>query len=469
MYPVWEGIGTHSAMYVAVIAVFHVIASHLTVGAAWFNLYVERKAVRQDRPELYEYLRRSALGLQVFAYVFGAMAGVGIWQSTTAANPRGISGLIHNFVLVWGSEWYMFMIDVLGIITYYYTLGRVDRKTHLRLAWILALGGTGTLSLIVGILGFKLTPGKWLTTGEPLLGFYNPTFWPQFFLRLFMMLAITGAWGIVIAARMKKDFVARRTIIRWAGLIGMGGLAVSMAIGRFWYHHNLSPHAKEVLTSRAVPAITYDIVFGGVLIVFVFLLVAAIAPSRQTTLGGLAMFSILFVAVFGAERTREIMRKPDVINGYMSSNGLVFQDMPFGVANEEAALSANGMMGNLPFVPALESIDVTGADYPTVQIAAGHNLVAQQCASCHSISDQTVIDIGGTQLALRQQSRLFGLRLNLRTAEGIRGYLDAIGSFPYMHEVVGDEEDLLAMAAYLAWVTEQQHPQATAEGDDGHR
>ena len=89
MYPTWEGMGVHSAMFVAIIAVFHVVASHLTVGAAWFNLYVERRAVREDRPELYAYMKRSAKGLLVFAYVFGAMAGVGIWQSTTAANPRG--------------------------------------------------------------------------------------------------------------------------------------------------------------------------------------------------------------------------------------------------------------------------------------------------------------------------------------------------------------------------------------------
>lgn len=80
-------------------------------------------AVHENRPEFYEYLKRSALGLLVFAYVFGALAGVGIWQTTTAANPRGISTLIHNFVLYWGAEWYMFLIDVIGIIVYYYTLG----------------------------------------------------------------------------------------------------------------------------------------------------------------------------------------------------------------------------------------------------------------------------------------------------------------------------------------------------------
>ncbi|MDW8426610.1 MAG: hypothetical protein RMK51_11815 [Meiothermus sp.] len=161
MYPVWEAVFVHSAMFIAIVSAFHVLVSHPTVAAGWFNLFLERKAVYENRPELYEYLRRSALGLLVFAYVFGALAGVGIWQTTTAGNPRGLSALIHNFVLYWGAERYMFLIDVVGIIAYYYTFGRVGPKTHLKIAWLLALGGTGTLAIIVGILSFELTPAGW--------------------------------------------------------------------------------------------------------------------------------------------------------------------------------------------------------------------------------------------------------------------------------------------------------------------
>jgi hypothetical protein len=38
MYPVWEGLFIHSAMFVAIVSAFHILASHLTVAAAWFNL-----------------------------------------------------------------------------------------------------------------------------------------------------------------------------------------------------------------------------------------------------------------------------------------------------------------------------------------------------------------------------------------------------------------------------------------------
>ncbi|MFV0524661.1 MAG: c-type cytochrome [Acidimicrobiales bacterium] len=442
----------HSAMYVAIIAVFHVVASHLTVGAAWFNLYIERKAVKEDRPELYDYLRRSAKGLLVFAYVFGAMSGVGIWQATTAANPRGISALIHNFVLFWGSEWYMFIIDVVGIIVYYYTLEKVDARTHLRLAWILALGGTGTLSLIVGILGFKATPGAWLETGEPLDGFFNPTFWPQYPMRLFVMLAITSVWAIVIAAGMRKGYPERERIIRAASFCGLGGLAGAVLLGRFWYIPQLSDRTEAVLTSQALPAVTVMVIVGGMIVVAIYLMVAAWSPAAQTRLGSIALFVVVFAAVFGAERTREVARKPDIVSGYMSSNQLVFDGLEArGIPSEEAAINEAGVAW-LPWA----NIPPGDLDPDEAQYQRGRMIALQQCASCHSVSDQTVIEVSGTQLALRQQSRLFDA-IAIRDEEAIDLFLTTLGGYPFMHEFVGTDEDRRALAAYIATtIAEQQ-------------
>lgn len=457
MYPVWEGLFVHSAMYVAIIAAFHVFASHLTVAAAWFNLYLERRAVREDRPELYPYLKRSALGLMIFAYVFGAMAGVGIWQSTTAANPRGISTLIHNFVLYWGAEWYMFMIDVVGIIVYYYTFGRVDKRTHLSIAWILALGGTGTLSIIVGILSFKLTPGLWIETGASLNGFFNPTFWPQIFLRFTLMFVITGSWALLIASSMPKDSFEREKIIRYAAAMGLAGLISALVIWIGWYYPILPEHAKIILESRAIPPITYQIIAGGLVLTLGGLLFAFLAPRRQHQLIALGAMFVLYAAIFGAERTREVMRKPDVISGYMSSNQLLFHDLPArGIVNEEAPLNESGMLGSLPFLPPPEEISFTGgAAQPTQQIAQGRVLVLQECAACHSVSDQTSITIAGQKLALRSLAQILSSR-GLTTAPAIEAYIGAIQAFPYMHAVVGTPEERAAIALYLEYFIGQQ-------------
>ncbi|MEM8530532.1 MAG: cytochrome ubiquinol oxidase subunit I [Chloroflexota bacterium] len=451
MYPVWEGLFVHSAMFIAIVAAFHVLVSHLTVAAAWFNVYLERRAVRENRPELYQYLKRSALGLLVFAYVFGAMSGVGIWQTTTAANPRGISTLIHNFVFFWGAEWYMFLIDVIGIIVYYYTFGRVDPKTHLRVAWLLAWGGTGTLVIIVGILAFKLTPGMWLENGQTLSGFFNPTFWPQIFLRFAMMFVITASWALMVASGMPKNYFEREKIIRYGAIMGLVGLIVAGLIWTFWYYPVLPQHAQNILRTPAIPPITYTIIYGGLIATFLGLLFAIFVPKRQHQIIAIGAMLTLFTVIFGAERIREVMRKPDIIAGYMSSNQLVFTDIPErGVQSEERLLNEEGMLGNLPFLPANDAIQVPISGDIAIQqeIARGRMLVIQQCASCHSVTDQTAIEIAGQELRLRSVAYLLTDR-DRRTQSEIEEYLERIGGFPYMHPVIGTQEEKAAMARYL--------------------
>ncbi len=353
-------------------------------------------------------------------------------------------------MLFWGSEWYMFMIDVVGIVSYYYTFGRVEPKTHLRMAWLLALGGTGTLSLIVGILGFKLTPGEWLQSGKPLDGFYNPTFWPQYALRFCLMQTVTAVYAILVASGMSRGSADRDRIIRWAGVFGLGGLAAGLTLYRWWYWPNLPQHARDVLHSVAIPPVTFQVIYGGIIVTALALLYAAWQPRLQTRAGTLALFLVLFAAIFGAERSRETMRKPDVINGYMASNNLIFAGQASrGVPSEEQQLQRDGVLGNLPFVPSARELTVAaearGTD-PTVEM--GRVLVLQQCSACHSVSGQTAIEVGGHRLALRSQAELL-IKRNLTTTDMIAPYLSQLGQLPYMHQVIGTPEEIDAIAAYL--------------------
>lgn len=449
MYPVWEGVLVHPAIVIALIASFHVLASHLTVAGAWFNYYIERKAVLENRPEYYQYLKRSVLGLLTFAYVFGALAGVGIWYSTTAGNPRGISTLIHNFVLYWGSEWYMFMIDVIGITAYYYTFGRVNPKTHLRMAWILALGATGTLAIIVGILSFKLTPGAWLDTGMSLHGFFNPTFWPQLLMRFFLMFAITGVYGVLVASTLPKDAQHRNEIIRTAAGFGLVGLLLGVMVWQLWYLPALPEHARTIMHSAAVPGITYALILMGILVVALFHAFSLAAPKKQTPALAVLVMLLMVVGIFGAERLREVMRKPDIVAGYMSVNQLVFKDLPArGIKSEEVAFNQKGLLGNLPFLNRPGATTIGEAATAPLQgealIQAGRVLVVQQCSGCHTVSRQTMI--GG--VALRSVDRLF-IQRGMTRADQVESYLGTLGGFPYMHPVVGAAEERKAMAAYL--------------------
>ncbi|BDG20265.1 hypothetical protein TthSNM11_24680 (plasmid) [Thermus thermophilus] len=457
MYPVWEGFVLHSALIVALIAVAHVLFSHVTVAATWFNWWVERKALLEGKPYLTDYLKASALRLLMLAYTLGAMFGVGIWFSVTASNPRGISTLIHNFVFYWAAEWFWFIIDVFGIAVYYYTFGRVSPKTHARIALILALAASGTLAIIVGILGFKLTPGAWLQTGVSLDGFYNPSFWPMLFARFGLMFALTALYALLVAGSLPKDHPARKEVVPLAGRVGLVGLVVGVALVLFWYVPSLHDHAKTLLRlPQAIQPVFFVKMAVGVLATFLVLVLALVRPHLAARpLVAYAALALAFLGLFGAERTREVLRKPDIIYGYMASNQIRYTDLPArGLKAEEPLLNQEGVLKHLPFAVAPAAL-AAGMEAGGVDpVEAGRSLVALQCSSCHTVSQKTAFLGGMRPLAVMLARR------GMTSKEQIRAYLEAIGGFPYMHPVVGTPEERDYMAAYLEQLVRQYYGQA---------
>jgi len=459
MYAVWEGYLIHSAIVVAIIAVAHVLFSHVTVAATWFNWWVERKALLENKPYLQDYLKASALRLLMLAYTLGAMFGVGIWFSVTASNPRGISTLIHNFVFYWAAEWFWFIIDVFGIAVYYYTFGRVNPKTHARIGLILALAASGTLAIIVGILGFKLTPGAWLQTGLSLDGFYNPSFWPMLFARFALMFALTALYALLVAGSLPKDHPARQEVIPLAGKVGLVGLLLGSALVVFWYVPSLHEHAKTLLRiPQAIQPVFYIKMAAGVIAAGLVLITAILSPKRVSAPLGYLALALAFLGLFGAERTREVLRKPDVIYGYMGSNQIIFAEKaPRGIKAEAPRLNEEGVLQRLPFAvaPGAKGAGPTSGLDP---VEAGRVLVTLQCSSCHTVSKNTAF-LGG----LRPLPALLKRR-GMTDAPAIRAYLEAIGGFPYMHPTVGTSEEKEYMAMYLEKLVKEFFPELRTEG-----
>ncbi|MDM7324608.1 MAG: hypothetical protein P3W93_006425 [Thermus sp.] len=461
MYPAWEGFILHSAIIVALIAVSHVLFSHVTVAATWFNWWVERKSLVENKPYLQDYLKASALRLLMFAYTIGAMFGVGIWFSVTASNPRGISALIHNFVFYWASEWFWFIIDVFGIAVYYYSFGRVNPKTHARIGLMLALAASGTLAIIVGILGFKLSPGHWLQTGLSLDGFYNPTFWPMLFARFGLMFALTALYAILVASTMPKDHPARDEVVRLAGKVGLVGLALGVALVLLWYVPSLPDHAKALLgMPQVIQPIFYYKMALGVAATALVLLLALLAPRKTAhpVVGYLALV-LAFLGLFGAEKTREAIRKPDVVLGYMAANQIIQVDLDFSqrkIRAEAPSLDQEGLLKKLPFAVA-KGAALAGPGSGLDPVETGRALVALQCSSCHTVSKATAWLGGNRNLAAILKSR------GMTTASAIELYLNAIGGFPYMHPVVGTQEERSYMAQYLEKLVKEFYPEAGVE------
>lgn len=136
------------------------------------------------------------------------------------ASPRGISGLIHNFVWVWATEWVFFVTEVIGVYALVYTIGKIDAKTHLKLTWLFAVASLETLLLIVGILSFMMWPGeeRWFRTGSVLDAFYNLNIFAQMSMRAAFMCVAAAVVGSIVVTGVKEEERRSRSAVssrRW--------------------------------------------------------------------------------------------------------------------------------------------------------------------------------------------------------------------------------------------------------------
>lgn len=431
MYPVWEVPGLTAGGVLALIATFHILPSHLSVSAMWLSLYLENKAYREERPELLAFVRQYTGMLLIFAYVFGSITGVGIWFSASAAAPRALSGLIHNYVWGWATEWCFFLIEVAGIFTYYYTFDKVDRRTHLKLGWIFALGSWTTMIVIVGILTFMLTPGRWLVTGGFFDGFFNQTYWPQLALRTTGMFAIAASYAVAVASR-SDDEKTRAEVVRIAAVWGLAGLALATA-SFFWYRAALPEAARATFEALLTPGLVKGMWVPIALMAAWFALLRA-RPLVAGFPASLIAICVLFVSIFSFERARELIRKPYLMPGFMYSNQIIGGELPAkGVGAETAAMNEKGILRFAPFVP--DGLrEVTEAN----RLEAGRMVALIECSSCHTLSSKGLRPLPQRVAAL-----------GFTDIDSLSAFLDSLGSYPYMPPFIGTETEKQALAAYL--------------------
>lgn len=431
MYPIWEVPNLSAGIILAIISTFHMLPSHLSVSAMWFNIYVETKSYRENRPELLEFIKKYTLLLLIFAYVFGSLSGVGIWYAATTTNPRGISALIHNYVWGWATEWVFFIIEVIGIFIYYYTLGKVNIKTHLKIGWIFAIGSWITMIIITGILAFMLSPGKWVQTGNFFDGFFNQTYWSQLFLRTTVMFSIGAVYAIIATTRLKNEDV-KKLVVKTASKWGIGGLILGI-IAAFWYLNTI-PENADLLRSIIVPKGLKIGVLISLSAMILYFLYAHIKPLSIRLVPAVLAIAVLFAGIWSAERTRELFRKPYVISQYMYSNQIIAADVKAkGVKSEADIINEKGILKVSPFVP--EGLrDINEGN----MLEAGKMIALIECSACH------VLDEKGLR-PLPQMAK----RLGFTEAQAAEGFLDALVAIPYMPPFHGTPAEKKALAAYL--------------------
>jgi len=437
-YPVWNVPILGSGLVVAIIAIIHILISHLAVGGGAFLAVAEWWASRQADPErIRAFLRKFVTYFLVYTTVFGATTGVGIWFSIQLANPEATSLLIHQFVFAWATEWVTFIGELTVLYFYYYGWHTNSRRMQLVLAILYFVIAWFSLFIINGILTFMLTPGGWtLENRDIVAGFFNPGYWPALFIRTLVMLTLAGLFGFVVATRVDDDLKER--IIGFAArFVVPAALLMPLFAAWYWFSLPVETHTMwhngivgvaggrlEAITRYSwLAAITGGLIVIGTLII-------AWKPRATTTTAAIALLATAQLSMLGGEFFREMARKPFVIRGVLYSNGLWKAPSKAPVALDQ---------------PYFESTRWE-PDHATPGSAAhGEWIYRLQCASCHTLD-------GYRSLAARtaQWTPGFGDR-----------FLQNLNQQGVMPPFQGNSQDRAALVAYL--ISLHGKPVAAAE------
>jgi mono/diheme cytochrome c family protein len=448
-YPIWD-VAVGGGVLIGAIAVLHVVVSHFAVGGGLVMAWAEATLVRRPDPALRALLKRASLMLILVSTVFGAISGVAIWFVIGLVHPAATSALIHTFVWGWAIEWAFFLLEVVTALAWYATWDRVRPRTHLLLIVLYAFAAYMSLVIIQGILGFMLTPGRWLETRGFWDGFLNPTYLPGLLFRTGVCLLLAAAY-LTLAALRERDREARSRLVRFLARIGVAGILLATA-GLFWWKGVLPAEvqanflgAKPLIASLATG---WRHMFFSLGAAAVLALLAALFPRSvrwpQAVLALLAAFGLLG----GYERAREGARKPFIVRGYMFSNGILVSEIP--------ALNRDGILSKARW-----AAHEAGRD----PVSRGRAVYRAQCAACHTLDGYLSI----RKMTAAADADFLSLFLTSLRDDGAKWTAKPPGKpdFPFMPPFVGTDEELSALVAYLDSLKVPK-PEKTAEATRAH-
>lgn len=369
-YPLWDPPMMGGGMLIGLVAILHVFVSHFAVGGGLYLVLTERKAYRENNPDLLEYVKAHSRFFVLVVLVFGAVSGAGIWWTIGLVHPEATSTLIHVFVWGWAIEWVFFFVEIAAAFIYYYGWERLDRETHLRVGWIYFWSAWASLLVINGILTFMLTPGRWLETQSFFHAWLNPGSLPSLVVRTAVCIALAGVYGLVTAS-VVRDFSLRLDVIRYAARWVLIGTVIIPFAG-VAYIATLPQLAREI-SMGAAPAVT---IFAGLSVFFSALVVlfAYFGPYQHPRYFNLTFaFAIAIMALCTTtvtEWVREAVRKPFIIYNYMYSNGVRL--------GEIQKIREAGVLPSSKFVR-------ERAATPENLLRAGEDIFRVQCQQCHTV------------------------------------------------------------------------------------
>ena len=424
-YPVWYIPSIGGAILIAVMAIVHVVISHFAVGGGLWLVLTERKAYRENKDYIVDYVKSHALFFLLLTMVMGSMTGVGIWFTIALISPDATSALIHNFVFGWSIEWVFFVIEITTAFLYYYTFKKISRRTHLLIGWIYFIAAWASLLVINGIITFMLTPGQWLETRNFWDGIFNPTYWPSTLFRTFLSFALAGGYALLTASR-KYSGAERKELVRYNGKWIAAAIA-GMIPSLLWYYAAIPVSAKAGLkgASPIMGTSLAHLIISLIVLVLLLLIVVWWKAEKVSMTWSLLVLLVLFVFFGAFEFIREAGRKPYIIKDYMYSHGLTVQQV-------------KEMQGQ----PLLQTAKWTRHQAIDAgnRLEVGEDLFRVQCSACHTIGFKN--DITKT-IKDWNQKRITGIIGNLNSMT------------PFMPAFIGNDTEREALGAWLFHIT---HP-----------
>lgn len=418
-YPVWYLPNMGGGLLIAIIAILHVVISHLAVGGGLFLVLTERKAVRTQNSALLDYVKKHTWFFLLLTMVFGGISGVGIWFIIALVHPAATSSLIHTFVFGWAIEWVFFIGEIVALLIYHYRFGKMDARSHMIVGWLYFIFAWLSLFIINGILGFMLTPGRWIETGGFWQGFFNPSFLPSLIFRTSISVIFAGVFGLVTGSWL-KDTETRRLVFRicsrWMYLpvvvLVLTGIYYTRVIPEESFQ-NIFHFNQEVDPFLTLLIISSIILFGlGLFTLFRL-------PQTLQKVGALLLVVIAFAWMAGFEYTREIARKPYVLYGHMYSTGIA--------PDQVSLLNQEGFLKHAKWAKVRE---VTEEQWEE----AGAEIFRLQCLACHTLDGYNGI--------INKSDRL--------TERGLEALLTGMGKVnSYMPPFAGTGEEKKALASYI--------------------
>ncbi|MBI4831407.1 MAG: hypothetical protein HY801_07595, partial [Candidatus Lindowbacteria bacterium] len=414
-------------MLIALVGVIHVLISHgFAVGGSFFLVLLEHKSIRERDERLNLAAYRLARWFFILTTSVGAMTGVGIWFTTNMFSPVGIGSLLRVFFWAWFVEWLVFITEIGLVAVYYLSWHSMTPKQHLKVGIAYIVTSFQTLVIIVGILGFQLTSGKWMKSHSFWDGFFNPTYIPQLVSRTALAGLLACGFCLLIFACMRDLRDVRRQFLRFSG----GYLLLVSPIylfATYAYYQVLPERAHDFISVALVTLqLTQYAQWSKIFflaVVALMLAIGAILFFRQRTYAILSALPLLVLvcAVAQFERVREFSRKPYVIDDYLYSNGVRKADLPF--------ISEVGAVRYATW--AWRGLDPSGGE-----AALGHMLFRLECSTCH-----TYTGING----------VFRKTILSHGEEAALGFLDSYQfSHPYMPPFAGTQDEKQALARFLA-------------------